>query len=304
MLGKPIEQLSRMKATNSHRERTGFKGGFTLIELLVVIAVIAILAALFLPALAKSKEIATGSRCLGNQKQLMLAWLMYADDHNGTMIGQQYLIKNKLEELAGGGFWPDALSVALPATEPQRQLSIIKERIKNGPLYPYNPAVEGYHCPGDKRLGRKVGSPGWAFDSYSKANGMNGLQPPNQWESPADYYPVSKISGIPKPSQMYVFVEESDPRGYNLGTWVLNIAQDNWVDGMAIFHNIASSFGMSDGHAELHKWIEAETVKAGRQFANGMQAFYWKRKQPVDRDWIYIKKGYVWAAYPKNLKWE
>src|SRR5213083_1075244 len=125
MLGKPIEQLSRMKATNSHRERTGFKGGFTLIELLVVIAVIAILAALLLPALAKSKEIATGSRCLGNQKQLTLAWIMYADDNNGTMVGKQYRIGNRTEELAGGGFWPDALPVTVPATDPQKQLTTI-----------------------------------------------------------------------------------------------------------------------------------------------------------------------------------
>ena len=284
----------------SLRSGGGRKCGFTLIELLVVIAIIAILAALLLPALAKSKEIATGARCIGNQKQLILAWTLYADDHNSTMVGQQYKVGNRIEELVGGGFWPDAMPVTVPATDPQRQLNTIKERIRNGPLYPYNPAVEAYHCPGDKRLGRKAGSPGWAFDSYSKANGMNGVQ----WETPADYYPIAKVTAIPKPSQMYVFVEESDPRGYNLGTWVLNIAQDNWVDGVAIFHNLASSFAVSDGHAELHKWLEPQTIVAGRQFATGTQAFYWKRKQPVDRDWIYIKRGYVWAAYPKNLKWE
>ena len=55
--------------------------GFTLIELLVVIAIIAILAALLLPALA------TGARCQGNQKQLSLGWHMYADDHDGIMVG-------------------------------------------------------------------------------------------------------------------------------------------------------------------------------------------------------------------------
>src|SRR5438874_7990057 len=101
---------------------------------------------------------------------------------------------------------------------------MIKERIKNGPLYQYASAIDAYHCPGDKRLAKKIGSPGWAFDSYSKANGMNGIE----WEAGKDYAPITKITAIPNPSQMYVFIEESDPRGYNLGTWVLNIVQDNW----------------------------------------------------------------------------
>ncbi len=57
------------------------RGGFTLVELLVVIAIISILAALLLTALAASKARARGLFCLNNNKQLVTAWLMYADDH-------------------------------------------------------------------------------------------------------------------------------------------------------------------------------------------------------------------------------
>ena len=56
--------------------------GFTLIELLVVIAIIAILAAILFPVFARAREKARQSSCQSNQKQLGLAFFMYATDYD------------------------------------------------------------------------------------------------------------------------------------------------------------------------------------------------------------------------------
>jgi hypothetical protein len=52
----------------------------------VVIAIIAILAALLLPALTNAQ----GIQCPSNLKRVVLAWTLYADDNNGNLVPMQY----------------------------------------------------------------------------------------------------------------------------------------------------------------------------------------------------------------------
>src|ERR1043166_3877243 len=64
-------------------KRAGSKKAFTLIELLVVVAIIAILAALLLPALQRAKEEGKRVLCLSHMHQIHVSLMLYSDDNSG-----------------------------------------------------------------------------------------------------------------------------------------------------------------------------------------------------------------------------
>jgi len=217
---------------------------------------------MLLPALAKAKLKATMAACLSNEKQLMAAQLMYAGDFSDKVAA---------DNARGGGFWgppsPD------PSTWPGQSGTLVMNSIiipaltKSNLLYAYAPNYAVVHCPGDKQrsisgtIGSLPSNPngvcpgmGFGFDGYSVTDNMIG----------------KKSTNFRNPTDTLTFIEEAEGRGFNIGTWGAPYANGaTWPDIPTLFHGNVSTLSFLDGHAEHHKWVDPQIVKAGLACAQG-----------------------------------
>jgi len=99
--------------------------GFTIIELLVVIAIIGILAGMLLPALGHARESARSIRCVANLKQIVMAWQIYADNHDGQACPSYYFSEGFAWEHA----WDFSFKIADPS---QWEYGFLGRYIKEG----------------------------------------------------------------------------------------------------------------------------------------------------------------------------
>ncbi|MEQ8769437.1 MAG: prepilin-type N-terminal cleavage/methylation domain-containing protein [Phycisphaerales bacterium] len=166
---------------------------FTLIELLVVIAVVALLIAILLPALAGARSSAQAAVCLSNQRQLVTAWTGYALDHNERAM--PYLD----ERGSTRRYW---------FGEERTDESLVDAR--RGVLGPYLAAQTGdrsvFECP-SQRDGSYTRQGDLADNAWTSTYGYNAyyLTPDTSQHYGIDSFPGVRVSGIHRPTDLFVF---------------------------------------------------------------------------------------------------
>lgn len=270
----PVELKNGRQLSVSIGDRqAAVKNGFTLIELLVVIAIIAILAAMLLPALAAAKSRAQETGCISNQKQLITAWMLYADDYNGMVV----VNANNVTQNQGVVGWVDDImqwDFTPPVVWPDNTNTL---KLANALLALYCGKQVGiYHCPGDtynSLAGQRVRSYSMnsQMGSAIVATIASQTDVVNEYGAGQNWKIFSKESDInlPAPVNTWVFIDEH-PDSINDGLFRVNLQGVSsvdysggtyvWNDYPANNHRGAGVLAYADGHAQARKWTDPALV--------------------------------------------
>lgn len=268
-----------------------------------MILIVALLAALVLPALTQAKEKGRQANCLGNVRQLGLSLQLYSTENTDFFPpnpddGNSIPGHNWCPGFGGAGdsaeFDSDLLidsSICLVAPylgnsanvwrcpSDQRSglyqgsnTSLIGSIVPAARTYSMNQAV-GTICPGyDQGTGHQ-GAPTLGVNSPW----LNGRDT-HRRNQPYQTYGKSTSFTSLGPASVWTIMEE-DCQGQNDAAFAVSIALPLWVDWPATYHHMRCNFDFADGHCEMHKWLDASTKSppgGGHKAVAGDQAdWHW-----------------------------
>ncbi len=247
---------------------------FTLIELLVVAAVIAVLAALLLPALAAAKERGRMAACLNNVRQLHLAWQFYAEENGDRLVNNHGREQTRLER----NTWANHVQDWLDSDDNTNPVWLTEAK-----LGPYVGRVTGvYKCPSD----RSPAENGPRLRSYSMNSLVGDPGVLTNRFNPA-YVQFFKGSDILFPSRIFVFLEEH-PDTINDGFFMnrLDEPSPTWGNLPASSHRSSANLSFADGHVETHRWVVDGPNGTIRPPVKGAVGGTFPASPTTDFDWL------------------
>ena len=243
--------------------------GFTLVELLVVVGILAVLAALLVPAVSRAREASQSAICLANQQQLLLAWRLYTEDSLGRFPWSQVL------PLARRG-WPTEAEQPVWCRGTMSYFGPPEDRTNVAPLLDPGPGSLGpylrkaalYRCPSDRSR---------AFPDRTRDRSLR-----------VRSYSMNRNFGFPDDlvHELSVFNLETDFRRHESGPSGLSVFWDEsgaslgvpafedptlhpgeWVLASipSTRHRDSGSVGFADGHVEMHRWTDPEILARSRE---------------------------------------
>jgi prepilin-type processing-associated H-X9-DG protein/prepilin-type N-terminal cleavage/methylation domain-containing protein len=211
---------------------------FTLVELLLVIAVIALLAALLLPALSRAKGAARSAACKSNLHQIGIGLRMYVDDFKRY---PSRVVYSSFALMGAEGIpkdWPLALEPYLPVQQkiflcPENDNSLLRVD------WPHTDSPNSFTPKG--RYGHNAFGTAVHYPELNLGLGRG-------WQSGADFvFKEVAESTIVKPTDMIAFGDAKGP----LGTVISPIRASGLIPSTR--HNDGSNILFCDGHIEFAK---------------------------------------------------
>jgi type II secretory pathway pseudopilin PulG len=252
-----------VRAGNDWRQKKAFfPPAFTLIELLVIIAIIAILAAVLLPALAGAKIQAQRIQCVSNEKQLILAWTIYSGDNNDLLVlngGDAAAVSTTPHLWVYGGNHgsPDALTNDLYLTG------------GNYALFAYTkvqPAERIYKCPADTstwplwnaRNDYVAELRSYSLNCYMGTPASGTISPISISAAYKTYARTSQIIAD-SPANKFVFTDVN-PASICTPAFGVDMNRLTWIHLPSDLHRQRGVLTFADSHVEPHHWLDPRTM--------------------------------------------